>query len=254
MPSRPRIAAALITKNAGPRFKQVLDSVSWVDQIVILDGNSDDGTLEIAREAGAKIHIDEHWPGFGPQRQSAQKLVDAEWVFWLDSDEVMTPELRSEIENVLTDADPDYAFSVNRLTDFFGKFIRHSGWYPDSVVRLYATDRYQYNDALVHEKVDVPAGRVKRLKGDLQHFTSDSFLDYMHKSLRYADDWAEAKFQRGKRTSIAGIVGHSLGCFVRKYFLQAGFLDGKHGFLLACQSSHYVFNKYLALWVRSRKS
>ncbi|GAA5216372.1 glycosyltransferase family 2 protein [Corallincola platygyrae] len=254
MSARASLTVALITKNAGPRFKACLASVGWADEVVIVDSGSTDGTLEIAKAAGAKIVQSEGWPGFGPQRQRAQSEVSSDWVFWLDSDEVVTPELRRSIEAVLAQPEPDFAYSVPRLTDFFGRFIRHSGWYPDRVVRLYAKDRYQYDDALVHEKVNVEKSKVKPLSGDLLHYTADEFHGYMAKSLRYANDWGQAKFAKGKRTGVFGIVGHSLACFVKKYFFQLGFLDGKHGFLLACQSTHYVFNKYLALWVLTQQS
>ncbi|TKB56287.1 glycosyltransferase family 2 protein [Ferrimonas aestuarii] len=251
---RPRLACALITKNAGPRFAEVLASVDWVDEIVILDSGSSDDTIEVAERAGAKVFQSEDWPGFGPQRQRAQQHVSADWVLWLDTDEVVTPELRQSIEAVISsEPDPSIAYEVNRLSDFFGRFIRRSGWYPDSVVRLHATNRYHYNDALVHERIEVPKGKLKSLSGDLLHYTSDDYRGYMAKSLQYADAWAEARHAKGKRTSVAGIIGRSFWCFLRKYLLQLGFLEGRHGLLLALQSSHYVFNKYFGLWVRQNK-
>ncbi|TAA46013.1 MULTISPECIES: glycosyltransferase family 2 protein [Corallincola] len=253
MSERATLAVAMITKNAGPRFAEALASVSWADQVVILDSGSTDDTLEIAKAAGAVVHASKAWPGFGPQRQAAQKLVTCDWLLWLDSDEVVTKELQHSINQLLTNADPNYAYSINRLTDFFGRFIRHSGWYPDRVVRLYATNRFHYDDALVHEKVLVSKDKVRPLSGDLLHYTADDFHDYMAKSLRYSNDWAKQKHAKGKRTTVVGILGHSLASFLKKYLIQRGFLDGKHGLLLAFQSSHYVFNKYLALWILNRQ-
>ncbi|BDY03088.1 glycosyltransferase family 2 protein [Ferrimonas sp. YFM] len=248
-----RLACAMITKNAGPRFAQVLESVNWVDEIVILDSGSSDNTLELAEQAGAKVFHSSDWPGFGPQRQRAQEHVTADWILWLDTDEVVTPQLRASIEAVLADPDPQLAYRVNRLSDFFGRFIRRSGWYPDAVVRLHARESYRYNDAMVHEAVAAPKEKVRALKGDLLHYTSDDFQGYMGKSLNYATAWAQARHAKGKRTSVAGIIGSSLWCFIRKYLLQLGCLEGRHGLLLALQSSHYVFNKYFALWVMQNR-
>ncbi|QIZ78949.1 glycosyltransferase family 2 protein [Ferrimonas lipolytica] len=254
MVGRPKLACVMITKNAGVRFSQCLASVDWVDELVILDSGSTDNTIELARKAGAKVYQSQDWPGFGPQRQQAQTFVSADWILWVDTDEIVTAELRQSIEAALVDDDPQLAYRINRLTDFFGKFIRHSGWYPDAVVRLHARDSYQYNNAMVHEKIEVAEHHVKTLDGDMLHYTSDNYYEYMRKSLRYANDWAEEMHARGRRTSIMRLVCSSIWMFIRKYIFQLGFADGKHGFMLAVQSSHYVFNKYFGLWVKQQQA
>lgn len=248
-----KLSAVLITKNAGPDFDKCLDSLGFADEIVVLDSGSTDGTVRLAEQAGARVYESPEWPGFGLQRQRAQAHAAGEWLFWIDSDEVVTEELAKSIQSSVAGAPAKTVFQLKRLSWFFGRFIRHSGWYPDKVVRLYRRDEFGYNDALVHEKVHCPDARVETLEGDLLHYTATNFADYMAKSVRYAEDWAEGRARRGKSASLVAACAHSAGAFFRKFLLQRGFLDGRHGFLLAMITAFYVFNKYVALWIRTRR-
>lgn len=248
-----KISAVLITRNAGPEFSACLDSLSFADEIVILDSGSTDDTLNLAGKAGARIYHSQDWPGFGPQRQRAQAYARGEWLFWIDADEVVTDELAASIRAAVNEAPEQTVFEVKRLSWFFGRFIRHSGWYPDKVVRLYRKADYRYDDALVHEKVDCGGARVRTLDGDLLHYTATRFADYMAKSVRYAEDWAEGRARRGKTASLLSACTHGVGAFFRKFVLQRGFLDGRHGFLLAVTTAIYAFNKYAALWIKTRR-
>ncbi|WP_372965604.1 glycosyltransferase family 2 protein [Marinobacter sp.] len=248
-----KLSAVLIAKNAGPDFSNCLESLSFADEIVLLDSGSTDETLDIAEQYGARIFKSEDWPGFGLQRQRAQSYAQGEWLFWIDTDEVVTEELAESIQRVVEEAPKNVVFQVKRLSWFFGRFIRHSGWYPDKVVRLYRRSEYGYDDALVHEKVQCPGAVVKTLDGDLLHYTATDFSDYMAKSIRYAEDWAEGRARRGKTASLFSACTHGGGAFLKKYFLRLGILDGKHGFLLAVMSGYYVFNKYAALWIKTRR-
>lgn len=248
-----KLSAVLITRNAGPEFERCLSSLQFADEIVILDAGSTDNTLEIARRFGAKIHTSEDWPGFGPQRKRAQAYAQGEWIFWVDTDEVVTDELAHAINSAIANAAPNTVFQINRLSWFFGRFIRHSGWYPDRIVRLHRRAEFQYDDALVHEKVACEGARVESLSGDLLHYTATHFAEYMGKSARYAEDWAEGRARRGKTATLLSACSHSTGAFLRKFILQRGFLDGRHGFLLAVTTAFYVFNKYAALWIKTRR-
>jgi (heptosyl)LPS beta-1,4-glucosyltransferase len=139
------------------------------------------------------------------------------------------------------------------LSWVFGRFIRHSGWYPDRVVRLYATAQTSYTTAPVHEQVIVPAGcTVKTLDGDLLHYTYRDLQHYLVKSAQYADLWAAERKKRGKTSSLTQGTLHALGCFLKMYLLKAGFLDGKQGLLLALLSAHSTFAKYADLWIRDQ--
>lgn len=248
-----KLSAVLITKNAGPEFGNCLQSLAFADEIVILDSGSTDDTRTVANNFGARVFQSDDWPGFGPQRQRAQRHAQGEWLFWIDADEVVSPELASSIQRAISRAQAKQVFAVKRLSWFFGRFIRHSGWYPDKVIRLYRRAEYNYDGAPVHEKVHCPGASVETLDGDLLHYTATNFADYMAKSVRYAEDWAEGRFRRGKKASLLSACAHSAGAFIRKYFLQRGFLDGRHGFLLAMITAYYVFNKYAALWIKTRQ-
>lgn len=251
---RPLIAAILIVKNEGHNLRAALQSVAdWVDEIVILDSGSSDNTAEIAAEFGANYRVDTEWPGFGIQRQRAQESVTAEWCFWLDADERVSPELQAEIRAICAQPTANVVYSIPRLNWVFGRYIRHCGWYPDRVLRLYPTDLTRYNDALVHEKVVVDKKmRLENLTGDLLHTPYRDLEHYLVKSARYAKAWADGKAARGKRATLLQGVLHALGCFVRMYLLRLGFLDGKAGFLISVLSAHSTFVKYADLWSRAR--
>lgn len=250
----PTLSVAMIVKNESQDLALCLDTVKdWVDEIVILDCGSTDNTEQIARSYGAKFYCNSDWQGFGKQRQLAQQYVTGDYVLWLDADERVTTELRQSIQLAVAQQEPNTLFKVPRLSTVFGREIRHSGWYPDYVIRLYPTTLAQYGDELVHEKVHYPAdAKIAKLQGDLLHFTYKNLHHYLVKSAGYAKAWAEQRQAQGKTTTLLNAVTHALGCFVKMYLLRAGFLDGKQGFLLAVLSAHSTFVKYADLWVRTK--
>ncbi len=250
----PTLSVAMIVKNEAQDLAQCLDSVKdWVDEIVILDSGSTDETEQIARRYGAKFYQHTDWQGFGKQRQLAQQYVTSDYVLWLDADERVSDELRRSIQQAVQQNQPNAVYQLPRLSEVFGRQIRHSGWYPDYVVRLYRTQFAKYGDELVHEKVHYPAtAEVKKLNGDLYHYTYKDIHHYLVKSASYAKAWATQREAQGKTASLFDGVTHALGCFVKMYLLKAGFLDGKQGFLLAVLSAHSTFVKYADLWVRTK--
>ncbi|MDD0824802.1 glycosyltransferase family 2 protein [Mannheimia sp. AT1] len=254
----PTLSVAMIVKNEAQDLRACLDTVKdWVDEIVILDSGSTDETPQIAAEYNAKFYINTDWQGFGKQRQLAQQYVTSDYVLWLDADERVTQELKDSILQAVEKNEKNAVYQLGRLSEVFGKQIRHSGWYPDYVVRLYPTDLAQYNDSLVHEKVVYPKNTVvKSLNGDLLHFTYKSLHHYLTKSASYGTAWADQQLNKGKRSSLFKAFTHSLNSFIKMYFFKKGFLDGKHGLLLAILSAQSVFNKYAMLWVKqnSRKA
>ncbi len=251
--TRQAITAVLIAKNAATDLPDCLESIAWVDEIVLLDSGSDDDTVAIAESFGAKVFVSEDWPGFGSQRQRAQSYASNDWIFMIDVDERVTPALRASIESLLTQPNADKVYCFDRVSDFFGRFIRTSGWYPDWVERLYRKDKFSYNDAPVHERVVCESAQKVKLAGELLHFTTGSYNDFMQKSLRYASDWSEQRYARGKRTTLGGVFVRSLGTFLIKYILRRGFMEGRHGVLLAGVSAVYTFNKYGSLWVLQQR-
>ncbi len=252
----PTLSVAMIVKNEAHHLAQCLDTVTaWVDEIVILDSGSTDATQQIAEQYGAKFYQNTDWPGFGKQRQLAQQYVTSDYVLWLDADERVTPELRQSIQAAIAQDAPNTAYKIPRLSEIFGHKIRHSGWYPDYVIRLYRKDFARYGDQLVHEKVELPANaNIQKLQGDLLHYTYQNIHHYLVKSAGYAKAWADQREKAGKKATLWQGISHAVGCFVKMYVIRLGFLDGKAGLLLAILSAHSTFVKYADLWVRTQKS
>ena len=252
----PTLSVAMIVKNEAHHLAQCLDTVTaWVDEIVILDSGSTDATQQIAEQYGAKFYQNTDWPGFGKQRQLAQQYVTSDYVLWLDADERVTPELRQSIQAAIAQDAPNTAYKIPRLSEIFGHKIRHSGWYPDYVIRLYRKDFAHYGDQLVHEKVELPANaNIQKLQGDLLHYTYQNIHHYLVKSASYAKAWADQREKAGKKATLWQGISHAVGCFVKMYVIRLGFLDGKAGLLLAILSAHSTFVKYADLWVRTQKS
>jgi len=245
------LSVVMIVRNEAANLRACLDSARWADEIVIVDGGSDDDTVAIANEYTDKVFIERDWKGYGIQRQRAQARASGDWIFMLDADERITPELKAAISRIVMADDRSAVYAVPRLSFCFGRFIRHSGWYPDYVTRLYPRDRARYDGAIVHEKVQADRGmKVERLRGDLLHYTYRDLEHYLVKSAGYAAAWASARAAAGRRASLAQGIFHGIACFVRMYLLRAGFLDGRAGLLLALLSSHSTFAKYADLWVR----
>jgi (heptosyl)LPS beta-1,4-glucosyltransferase len=247
-----RLSVVMIAKNAADLLPDCLASVAWADEIVILDSGSEDNTTEIARAAGAKVFVDTDWQGYGIQRQRAQSFATGHYVLMIDTDERVTPELQQSLQSVLATPQPGAVYSIARQNYFLGRFMRHSGWYPDRVMRLYERERYQYNSNLVHESLECASAKVIPLSGDLRHLTCRDFASFQRKQLSYATAWAQERHQRGKKASIAGIFAHTLGAFLKTLILRAGVLDGKQGWLLAVVNAQYTFNKYTELWALNR--
>lgn len=252
--ARPTIGVLMIVKNEQEHLRSCLSSVcDWVDEIVLVDSGSSDNTESIAREFTSHFYRHEDWQGFGVQRQRAQSYMQSDWVLALDADEVVSPELKDSVLEAISQSSKDSVYRVNRLTQIFGRYIRHSGWYPDWIVRLYPRELTQYNDALVHESVDVPAGTLVRpLTGDLLHNTCTTLPEYTAKTSGYMKAWADQR-EGKKRVGMSSAVIHGLGRFFKMYVLKRGFLDGRHGFLLACLSANTTFTRYADLWLRSSK-
>lgn len=252
MSHRNSLSVVMIAKNEAELLSECLQSVAWADEIIVLDSGSTDGSVALAESLGAKVFTHTDWQGFGKQRQKAQSYATQDYVLMIDADERVTPELRHSIEQVLANADDNVVYSLGRRNLFLGRFMRHSGWYPDRVNRLYANQRYRYNDDLVHESLNTGGAKVVPLQGDLLHLTCRDFFAFQRKQLHYAEQWAIQRHQAGKRCGYLSILTHTLGAFGKTWLLRAGFLDGKQGLLLAVVNAQYTFNKYAALWALGR--
>ena len=247
----PTLSAVLIVKNEASSLAACLQTLSWADEIIILDAGSSDRTVEIAKQFTDKVFIEADWPGYGVQRQRAQERASGDWVMMIDADEHVTPELAAAIKSVVTNNDQTRVYALPRLSWVFGRFIRHGGWYPDYVVRLYPRHKAEYGAEKVHEKLHFPDDmEVVKLKGDLLHYTYRDMQHYLVKSAAYAAAWAEQRQASNKKASLMQGLWHGLACFLRMYLLRLGLLDGWQGLLLALLSGHSTFVKYADLWVR----
>ncbi len=173
----------------------------------------------------------------------------------IDADERVTPELGKEIEAVVAGDQQQNVYLVPILPWCFGRFIRHSGWYPEHKIRLYPRLKARYGNDRVHEKLIIDEGVQKQfLQGDLLHFTYRDMKHYLVKSANYAAEWAQERQQKGRKASLPQAVIHGVGCFIKMYLVKRGFLDGPQGFLLAVLSAHSTFAKYADLWVRTQST
>jgi glycosyltransferase involved in cell wall biosynthesis len=246
--NRPTLGIALITYNASARLAQCLQSVQqWADDIVVIDGGSTDGTIDIARTHGARVQVESVWPGFGPQKNRALDALSTDWILSIDSDEIVTAELASAIQSAMRDARHD-VFSVDRLSSFCGKWVRHSGWYPDRIPRLFKRGSARFSDDLVHERLVFPASTaVAPLQGKLLHYSYEDFETVLRKLDAYSSAGARQRHTEGKRGGLGVAVSRGLWAFARTYLLRRGFLDGGAGFMIAVFNAQTVYYRFLKL-------
>jgi len=246
--TRPTLSAIVITRNEAHNLHDCLQSMQGlVDEIIVVDSQSTDATVSIAQQHGAKVSQPADWPGFGPQKNRALDLATCDWVFSIDADERVTPELADEIKKVLQANSSGVAYKLPRLSFYCGKFMHHSGWQPDYVLRLFKRDTARFSDDLVHERV-VTQQPVLALKNHLLHYSYLGFSQVLQKVDAYSNASAKQAYARGKRSSVWGALGHGSWAFFRTYVIRRGFLDGAHGLALAISNAETSYYKYLKLW------
>jgi glycosyltransferase involved in cell wall biosynthesis len=244
----PTLSVILITRNEEANLADCLASLEGIsEQIVVVDTNSTDLTLQIAKNHGAMIAQPADWPGFGPQKNRALELATGEWVLSLDADERLTPALRSEILTAINHPAQVDCFAIPRLSWYCGRFIRHSGWSPDYVDRLFKRGTARFSDDLVHERL-IPNGQVAKLENPMLHFSFMNYSQVLEKLDRYSTASAEQAFSKGKKSSPLKAVLHGIWAFIRTYFIRLGFLDGPQGFALAISNGHGTYYRYMKLW------
>jgi glycosyltransferase involved in cell wall biosynthesis len=245
------LSACIITFNEAQRIEACLRSLSFCDEIVVVDSHSQDATRTLAERLGARV-IERDWPGYRSQKQFAVDAARHDWVLCLDADERVSVELRGEITALRQEGFADHAgYSLARITDYFGRFLRHGNAYPDRLVRLFDRRCGGWQGLEIHENTRI-TGRIGRLRGDLEHYPYRSLGDHLARMQRYADLMAQALYQRGKRCGLLRVVLNPWWRFVRGYLLRLGFLDGWRGLVFALIEAGYVRRKYLALYLLSR--
>lgn len=241
-----KISIAVIAQDESDRIGKLLASCAFADEIVVVDSGSTDGTQEICRKAGAKV-IQRPWPGYVAQKQFALEAASSEWILCLDADEEVSPELEAEILRAVKDAGPDAnAFSVPRLSRYLGRWIRHGGWFPDRKVRLVRRGKALWQGENPHDKL-VPEGKSKALKSPLLHYVYRGISDQVVTINNFSGIYARETRPKGPWFVFAGLL-HAVGKFVECYLWKLGWLDGMPGFIIAVNSSWYVFLKHAKVW------
>jgi glycosyltransferase involved in cell wall biosynthesis len=274
MNTKPTLSVILIANNESSNILDCLASVSFADQIVVVDSGSTDNTVELARSVGAHVLQTSDWPGFGAQKNRALDLATCDWVFSIDADERVTPELAQQLkaaiklgvnadaqidaENVstigLTPSERHLAFEIPRLTQFCGQWIRHCGWTPDHVLRLFRRGSARFSNDLVHERIVQSQGTCGKLTTPMLHFSYPTPASYWRKLDQYSQAWAKQRHEAGQKTSMLRAALSGLVAFVRTYFLRLGFLDGALGFAVCTMQAQSAFGKYFTLYCLNLKN
>src|SRR5882672_6304598 len=246
------ISVVVITKNEEANIERCLRSVDWADEVIVLDSGSSDRTVEISRKLGARVSVTEDWPGFGPQKNRALEQATGDWVLSLDADEWVTPNLRDEILNAISRPDGALAFRLPRLSSFCGRFMRHSGWWPDYVTRLFRRGAAKFSDDVVHERV-IAEGKTGTLRQPIMHETFVDLHELLQKMNNFSSLAARGMRDSGRKAGLAGAVLRGLWAFIRTYFLRGGFLDGREGFMLAVATAEGTYYRYVKLMLLDKK-
>ena len=238
------LSVIIITKNEEKNIKACLESVKFADEIVVFDSGSSDNTLEICRQYTKKVFSSD-WPGFGLQKQRALDKATGTWILSIDADERINKKLKEEILTCIKKTNV-HGYYLPRLSYLCGKPIKHSGWYPDYIIRLFQKEHGQFTKDLVHEQIIIN-GPTEKLKNHILHYSYESLDQLIEKFNQYTSLGAEKLNQEGKTSSLPKALVRALFAFIKLYFLKKGFLDGKMGFVIAISSAESAYYKYLKL-------
>jgi glycosyltransferase involved in cell wall biosynthesis len=246
----PRLSAIIITRNEAANIAACLDTLAFCDERIVVDAGSDDGTPDIARAKGARVAAMD-WRGFGAQKNFALSLASGDWVLSIDADERVSATLAQAIMAAIGEPGID-GYEMPRRSSFLGREMRHSGWWPDYVLRLFRRGRASFTDHLVHERVACE-GRIGRLAEPLLHFPVSRLEDAVSRMDRYSTAGAEMLIAAGRRVSFGSGIAHGFWSFLRAYVWRLGFLDGREGFLLAVANAEGTYYRYMKAWLKARR-
>jgi glycosyltransferase involved in cell wall biosynthesis len=252
-----KISIAILACNEEANLRRVLPSVAWADELVLVDSGSTDGTIAVAREFGVTVYS-EPWKGYGPQMNSAIDKCTSEWVFSLDADEEMTPELQTEIQALLRGAPEFVAYWVPRRNQIFGRWMRWGGQYPDYKLRLFRQGTARLPEDTEPHATPKWAGPKGKLKGDLLHYQYPTVALYVEHMNRYSSASVPLVLRKGR--TCQGLIEFAsmlfinpILTFIKNYIFRLGFLDGREGFIFHLHHSAYISWKYAKAWEASRK-
>jgi len=247
----PPLSVTVITKNEARQIAGALDSVSWADEIIVVDSRSDDATVEIARRYTNQVVVRD-WPGYIDQKNYAASIASHDWILSLDADERVTPELASNIRALMASEPSSAAFRIPRVSWHLGRWIRTTDWYPDYQTRLYDRRRAQWTGKYVHEAVTVQ-GAIGQLRGELQHYPYRDIADHLETIDRYTTYAARQMQESGRQAGFADVALHPPLAFLRNYIAKGGIRDGVPGFIISALNSYYVMLKFAKRWELDKK-
>ena len=252
--SRPTVTCVVITKNEETNIQDCLRSVQWANELIVVDAESRDRTVDLARTCGAKVFV-RPWPGFGLQKNFGMAQASSEWILILDADERVTEELREEAQTCITRWRPGtpVAYRIPRRNYFYGAWVRGGGVYPDYQVRLFRRGIANYNDVAVHENLIV-TGEIGTLVGHLDHYTERRIQDHFKKFGLYTTLAAQEKAKKVRTVRWIDLVFRPLVVCCKTYVLKQGFRDGVRGLIVCVFASMYTFVKYAKLWDTTRQA
>ncbi|GAB6110781.1 glycosyltransferase family 2 protein [Desulfomicrobium salsuginis] len=243
--ARPAVTGLVLTLNGAKYLDDCLKSLDFCDRLLVVDSGSTDATRDIAERHGATVLVNP-WPGPKKQFEFAFAHIETPWVVSLDQDEILSDELRASVMTVLEDTQGMSAFICPRTSFYFDRFLRHSGWYPDLLPRVFRLADTGVHVSGPHYGFE-PRGKTRRLTGDIIHYPYENLKQHVDKINYYTQIAAEEMHAKGKRSGVAKALGHGLARFLKIYVFRRGFLDGKAGFVLAVNSFFYAFQKYIRL-------
>ena len=247
----PPVSAIVITKNESDAIADALKSLSWAGEIIVVDAESTDDTVAIARQFTDRVYV-RAWNGYVDQKNHAATLAKHDWIFSLDADERVTPELSAEILALLHTEPAVRGYRMPRVSFYLGRWMRTTDMYPDYQLRLYDRRHARWDGVHVHESVKVDNGLVGYLKHELQHYPYRDLSEHLIRMDRYTTLAARQMFEKGKRATRLELLFHPPIAFVRNYILKGGFRDGKPGLIISLVNSYYVMLKFAKLWELQR--
>jgi len=245
------ISVIIITKNEAHSIEACLKSIIWANEVIVVDSASDDETISICKKYGAKVFQND-WQGFGKQKNYALSKATGDWVLSIDADERVTPELEQEIRNTISSPQTTIAWEIPRLSSLCGRYIQHCGWRPDRVTRLFKREYANFSDEIVHEKL-IANGKVGTLRNHLLHESIESLDEMLSKMNQYTSAGALILFEKNQKTSLTKAILKAFWAFFRCYFLRAGFLDGREGFIISVSMAESSYYRQLKLLMMHRK-
>ncbi|OQW70977.1 MAG: LPS biosynthesis protein [Proteobacteria bacterium ST_bin11] len=245
------LSVVVITKNESRHIARCLASVAWADEIIVFDSGSDDDTVAICQQYTDQVFVTD-WPGFGLQKQRALAKAQHDWVLSIDADEEISAALKIEIQQALQNSEAQ-GFEIPRLSSYCGREIKHGGWWPDYVLRLFRREAGHFSEVVVHERV-VVHGKIDRLRNPILHESYIDLEEVLNKTNSYSSLGASKLFAQGESASLGLAIAKGFWTFFRTYFIKLAILDGPQGLMLAISNAEVSYYKYLKLWDMHRLS